>query len=142
MPNTPQYWLGHDVVEERLDRAIERVNRPPDGTFRDGWGRYYTLNKIVGPLTGVLAARERGEHEAYETHWGSERGSARRWCTCGLIVEAPDLPPGGPYSDGSAQFGGKWPADESAQAAARHQFLRAPGHIDWRHRGLMQRTQL
>jgi hypothetical protein len=68
-PKPLHYWKGHDTLEADLAKSRELLDLSREGKYRDGWWRFYAINKIEGPLERVLLTRERGEHYPFKTRW-------------------------------------------------------------------------
>ncbi len=128
-PKRPRYWKGHVTVEGDFAKIRELLDLSREGECRDGWWRYYAINKIEGPLERVLLARERGEYYPFKTRWTSRHPRGRRLCTCGLIVPAHDTPKHA-FSCGSSAsvLEPCWPDDPAQRAQVEAEFLAAPGH--------------
>lgn len=129
-PKPPRYWKGHDTVEADLAKIRELLDLSRQGQYRDGWWRFYAINKIEGPLERVLLARERGEHYPFKTRWTSRHPRGQRLCTCGLIVPARDTPKH-LHNAGSSSFvfSARWPDHPAQRAQVEAAFLAAPGHL-------------
>jgi len=129
-PKTPRYWKGHDTVEADLAKIRELLDLSREGKYRDGWWRFYAINKIERPLERVLLARERGEHYPFKTRWTSRHPRGQRLCTCGLIVPARDTPKH-PLIRGSSVsvLNPCWPDDPAQRAQVEVAFLAAPRHL-------------
>lgn len=74
----PKYWKGYVTVEADLAKIRERLESSREGKYRDGWWRFYAINKIEGPLLQVLEARARGEHLAFRTVWTAKNPRGQR----------------------------------------------------------------
>jgi hypothetical protein len=127
----PRYWKGFDSVEADFAEIRELLDRSRAGEYRDGWWRFYAVNKIEGPLLLIMAARARGVHIAFKTAWTAKHPHGQRWCTCGLIVPARDiqrlvLGPGA----SAHVFDSSWPKESAERAEAEALFRTAPGHIE------------
>jgi hypothetical protein len=125
-----RYWPGYDTVEADLAKIRELLDLSRDGKYRDGWWRFYAINKIEGPLERVLLARERGEHYPVKTRWTSRHPRGQRLCTCGLIVPAHDTPRHSLSPGTSASvLDPCWPDDPAQRAHVEAAFLASPWHL-------------
>ena len=126
----PRYWRGYDIVEADLVDIRERLAKSRAGEYRDGWWRFYAVNKIEGPLLLILAARARGVHIAFKTVWTAKHPRCQRWCTCGLIVPATDLPHQALNAgESSSVFDASWSHDFEVARLAKEAFDGTPGHL-------------
>jgi hypothetical protein len=126
----PRYWKGYDTVEADLVNIRELLAKSRAGEYRDGWWRFYAVNKIEGPFLLILAARARGVHVAFKTVWTAKHPRGQRWCTCGLIVPARDTPEQ-TLNPGSSSYvlDPCWPDDSAHRAQVEATFLAADGHL-------------
>ena len=126
----PKYWKGYDTVEADLAEIRELLDRSRAGEYRDGWWRFYAVNKIEGPLLLIIAARARGVHIAFKTVWTAKHPRGQRWCTCGLIVPATDLSRQALNAGESRSvFDASWSDDFEVARLAKEAFEEAPGHL-------------
>ena len=133
-PGGPHYWSGYDRVIENIAKdEDERANRPKPKDQREAWSRLHMARIITGPLLRVAGARRDGVHVAFHSYWPMNFGMPMRHCTCGLILDAPDIfDPSRDPSTAASVDDDRWPADEREASFAQRAFLDAPGHIDWR----------
>ena len=126
----PRYWKGYDSVEADLADIRELLAKSRAGEYRDGWWRFYAVNKIEDPLVLITAARAHGVHIAFKTVWTAKHPRGQRWCTCGLIVPATDLPLQALNAgESSSVFDASWSDDFEVARQAKEAFDGAPGHI-------------
>ena len=126
----PRYWKGFDSVEADLADIRELLAKSRAGEYRDGWWRFYAVNKIEGPLLLIVAARARGVHIAFKTVWTAKHPRGQRWCTCGLIVPATDLPHQALNAgESSSVFDASWSNDSEIARQVKKAFDEAPGHL-------------
>ena len=128
----PKYWKGFDSVEAELAAIRELLDRSRAGEYRDGWWRFYAVNKIEGPLLLIMAARARGVHIAFKTVWTAKHPRGQRWCTCGLMVPARDLPKQlHDAGSSSSTFSARWPDDPAQRNRVETDFTSAAGHMSY-----------
>jgi hypothetical protein len=126
----PKYWKGYDTVEADLADIRRLLARSRAGNYRDGWWRFYAVNKIEGPLLLIVASRARGVHLAFKTVWTAKHPRGQRWCTCGLIVPATDLPHQTLNAgESSSVFDASWSNDSEIARQVKKAFDEAPGHL-------------
>jgi hypothetical protein len=121
-PDTPaRYWSGYDALDEKIARINVQLVERTGKNFRDGWWRYNTRNKVLGPLESAARFRRADTHALIRSRHASGSPTEEHHCSCGLIIDMPLLPV---------------PESKTERDEREAGFLAAPGHIDWRTRDL------
>ena len=114
-----RYWSGYDRLSDEIERVNAQLVERNGKNYRDGWWRYNTRNKVLGPLESAARFRRADTHALIRSRHASGSPTEEHHCSCGLIVDMPVL---------SAL------ARNSERDTREAAFLAAPGHIDWRMR--------
>ena len=121
------------IPESKVEEALtEEEKRERSERIRAAYSLMNMMRKVYGPALRDLAARQKGIHEVHWTYWPAKGAMPVRHCSCGLVVDAPDLiDPTSPAGDAASAIDGRWPTDEAERQRVMDAFLNTPGHIDW-----------
>ncbi len=140
-PPGPRYWDETDTTYESFLRHDEMIAALPtngpdrDQNIRNFYRRQGMMRQIWGPERLVVHYRQQGMHEPYYTYWPGPNRMPVRHCSCGLIIDAPDIiNTDETFDNPSSTNGTHWPDDPAERERAERAFFDAEGHIDWRMR--------
>jgi hypothetical protein len=116
-PDAPaRHWSGYDRLDDEIARVRGQLAERSGNNYRDGWWRYNTRNKVLGPLESAARYRRADSHALIRSRHASGSPTEEHHCSCGLIVDMPVVP-------------------SLVSNSERHEreaaFLAAAGHVDW-----------